>query len=101
MINNLNENNFDSVIKDGIKLVVFTAPWCGYCNKQKPVLEELTKQSIWVGEVNGDENPHLTTRFSVQAFPAFVLFKDGNPVHNFLGYHSKNELKDKIKNYIS
>ena len=96
MINTLNENNFDTMVQDGMKLVAFTAPWCGYWSRQKPILEELSKENIWVGDVNGDENPHLTTRFSIQAFPAFILFKDGKPVKSFLGLHSKNELMNKI-----
>ena len=92
MINNLHENNFDTIVKDGVKLVAFTAPWCGYCNKQKPILEELSKHNIWVGDVNGDENPHLTTKYSIQAFPSFLLFKNGKIISQFTGYHSKDEL---------
>ena len=92
MLNKLTDKNFNSMIKTGIQLVVFTAPWCGYCNKQKPILEELAKHNIWVGDVNGDENPMLVTKYSIQAFPSFVLFKDGEYVNQFRGLRSKEEL---------
>ena len=97
MINVLNEKHFNSSINEGIKLVFFTAPWCGYCQKQKPVLKELSEENLWIGEVNGDENPHLTTRYSIQGFPSFVLFKDGSIVSQFMGLHSKQELLNKLK----
>jgi thioredoxin 1 len=98
MINILNEKNFKFMTKDGTKLVFFTAPWCGYCAKQKPVLEELSAHNYWIGEVNGDENPHLTTQYSIQAFPSFILFKDGNIISQFVGFHPKEEL---LKKFLS
>ncbi len=96
MIKVLNDNNFNSMIKEGIKLVFFTAPWCGYCQKQKPVLKEISGKNIWIGEVNGDENPHLTTRFSIHAFPSFIIFKDGKAISQFAGFHSKEEIENKL-----
>ena len=49
MITELNEQNFEESIKKGIKLVAFTAQWCGYCKKQKPILDEISNQNIWIG----------------------------------------------------
>ena len=92
MIHNITDNNFRSLLKEGTQLLAFTAPWCGYCNKQKPILEEVSKDNIWVGSVNGDENPQLVTQYSIQAFPSFVLFKDGKAINSFRGLHSKEEL---------
>ena len=97
MIHNITDNNFKSEIKDGMQLLSFTAPWCGFCNRQKPILEELSKNSLWIGEVNGDDNPELVTKYSVQAFPSFVLFKDGKAVNSFRGLHSKDEILNIIK----
>ena len=31
MLQELNTDNFEKSIKEGIKIVVFTASWCGYC----------------------------------------------------------------------
>ncbi|MBQ9245393.1 thioredoxin fold domain-containing protein [bacterium] len=92
MIHNITDKNFSLNIKEGIQLLTFTAPWCGYCNRQKPILEELSKNNIWIGDVNGDENPHLVTKYSIQAFPSFVLFKDGKEINSFRGMRSKDEL---------
>ena len=49
MIKELNENNFNENTKNGLKLVEFYAAWCGYCQKQRPILNELSENNIWIG----------------------------------------------------
>lgn len=100
MLKELTEQNFDENVKDGIKFVAFTAPWCGYCNKQKPVLKEIADQNIWIGEVNSDNNPSLVQKYGISAFPAFLLFKNGNVIGNFVGYKTKYELLNTLLNYL-
>ena len=92
MLEILNEKNFDDNIKDGIKLVAFTASWCGFCQRQKPILKEIADQNIWIGEVDPDENPSLVNRFGISAFPTFLLFKEGSLIAEFSGYKTKYEL---------
>ena len=41
--------NLDDKVKNGTKLVLFYADWCGHCKKIKPVWDETAK------EVNADE----------------------------------------------
>ena len=100
MLQELNENNFDENIKDGIKFVAFTASWCGFCQRQKPILKEIADQNIWIGEVDPDENPALVRRFGISAFPAFLLFKDGNLIADFVGYKTKYELLNTLLSYL-
>ncbi len=100
MLKELNEQNFDENIKDGIKFIAFTAPWCGYCQRQKPVLKEIAQENIWIGEVNPDDNPSLAERYGIQAFPSFLLFKEGNLIAKFAGYKSKYELLNSILGYL-
>lgn len=100
MIQELNEKNFDENIKDGIKFVAFTASWCGYCNKQKPILKEIAEQNIWVGEVDPDNNQALVNRYGISAFPAFLLFKNGKLIGNFMGFKTKYELLNILLNYL-
>lgn len=100
MLNVLNEKNFEENIKDGIKFVAFTADWCGYCKKQKPVLEEISEQNIWVGDVNADENPELTRKYGIQAFPSFLLFKQGKLIAKFAGFKPKYDLMNTLLGYL-
>ena len=77
MIKKIDEKNFDEYIKDGIKFVAFSAPWCGYCQKQKPILEEISGKNIEIAEINPDNNPNITNKYDIHAFPSFLLFKNG------------------------
>lgn len=96
MLVELNENNFNENVKSGLKLVEFYAPWCGYCKKQRTILEELSNNNIWIGTVNADENPNLVKEFRIQGFPTFVLFKDGKIIANLAGYHEKSQLLSRL-----
>lgn len=100
MLQELNEKNFEENIKNGIKLVAFTADWCGFCQKQKPILKEISENNIWVGEVNPDKNPSLAYKYGIRAFPAFLLFKDGKVIANFAGYRTKYELLNTLLSYL-
>jgi len=100
MLQKLNEKNFDEDTKDGIKFVAFTAKWCGYCQKQKPILEEIAKENIWIGDVDSDESPSLTKKYGIEAFPSFLLFKNGKIIAKFAGYKPKYDLLNAILSYL-
>lgn len=101
MITELNEQNFDENTKSGLKLVEFFAPWCGFCKKQQPILEELTQHNIWIGAVNADQNPALVSKYGIQGFPTFLLFKGGKVIAALTGYHEKSQLLSKLMDHLS
>lgn len=101
MITELNEKNFDDNTKSGLKLVEFFAPWCGYCQKQRPILEELTQNNIWIGAVDADKNPNLVTKYGIQGFPTFLLFKGGKVIATLTGYHEKSQLLSRLMDHLS
>ena len=83
MIKELDITNFENELEKGLKLVEFYAPWCGFCNRQEPILEEMDK--IWIGRVDTDDNRNIAQKYRVNSLPTFILFKDGNEVDRFLG----------------
>jgi len=95
----LNKDNFETETKSGLKLVLFSAKWCGYCQKQKAVLNELP--DIWVGEIDTDESPEITEKFGIMSFPTFVLFNQGKPTAKFVGLHNKSELLNQLMKYVN
>ncbi len=99
MIKELDITNFDNELKKGLKLVEFYAPWCGFCNRQEPILEELDK--IWIGKVDTDDNRNIAQKFSISSLPTFILFKEGKEVDRFLGLHSKFDLMDRLNKHIT
>src|SRR5574343_290478 len=91
----LNENNFDDNVKDGLVLVDFYTTWCGPCKLMTPVLEKLTDVKVY--KVDAEENRDLASDFSVSAVPCLIFFKDGVEVDRITGLQSETTLKNKIK----
>lgn len=92
----LTGGNFEETIKgEGIVLVDFWASWCGPCQMQGPVVEELAKErtDIRVGKVNVDRENALAAQFQVTNIPSLLFFKDGNLVRKEVGFHSMEEIE--------
>ncbi len=84
----LNDSNFDQIVSaDNPTLVDFWAEWCGPCKTMHPVFESLSKNypKIKFGRVNVDNNQNISTRFSVQSIPTFIMFKSGQIVDKMMG----------------
>ena len=90
MITELNENNFDEKTAKGVKLVEFYTDWCGYCQIQNEILNDMNEISLF--KVNGEKSPVVTTKFGVNVFPTFLLLKIGKEINRYTGLHSKYEL---------
>ena len=101
MIQELNTNNFMEHTKNGLKLVEFFTDWCSFCKKQKPIIEDLSKNGVWIGILNADDNSDIAKLFDITGFPSFVLFKDGKPISKFSGFHDKSSLLSKLMENIS
>jgi len=92
------EDNFQkSVLQSKAPILVdFWASWCAPCLATAPVLEELTKEyagKINFAKVNVDENGSLASKYGIAAIPTMLIFKDGQPVQQIIGYKPKKELK--------
>jgi thioredoxin 1 len=80
-------------------LVDFWAPWCGPCRMVAPVVDELAEEygdRVGFVKVNVDNNPRIASQYGVMSIPTLIIFKDGAPVSNIVGFRPKNELKKSL-----
>jgi len=76
-------------------MVDFWAQWCAPCLAAAPVLEELAKEydgKVEFAKVDVDSNSPLAAKYGIAAIPTMLIFKNGEPVQQILGYKPKKEL---------
>lgn len=95
MVKYLENNNFDDEIKGKKILIDFYADWCGPCRMMGSVLENIT--DIEVLKVNVDNFPELSQKYGVMSIPNIILFENGKPLKNHVGFLNESELKEFIK----
>ena len=97
----VNNQNFEEIVLKSNKLVVvdFFATWCGPCQMLSPVLEELSNEipEATIVKVDVDEAPELAEKYGVYSIPNVVMIKDGKEVDRFVGFSSKDTVKQNIK----
>jgi thioredoxin 1 len=93
----ITDGTFDSLVLKSNKpvLVDFWAVWCGPCQMQGPIVEEVAKMmegKAVVGKLNVDENQQSAGTYGVMSIPTIIIFKGGQPVKQFVGVQSKETL---------
>jgi thioredoxin 1 len=77
-------------------LVDFWAPWCRPCIMAAPVLEELAEEydgRITFAKLDVDQNAKIAVKYGIMAIPNLIIFKNGEPISNIVGYRPKAEMK--------
>ena len=102
---NLDENSFHKTILNskGVALVDFWATWCGACQKQIPVIDELSNEmfdKVLIAKVNVEQSQNLAHIFKITSIPTLIIFKDGKTAEKLTGFHTKEQLKSVLNKYL-
>ena len=94
-------NNFDELltVSDLPVLVDFYATWCGPCKMMAPILEQVNQQikgKLRIVKIDTDRYPQLASRYSIEALPTLVLFKNGEPVDKIEGVIQPQQLEERL-----
>ncbi len=95
------DSTFDEVVLKSADpvLVDFWATWCRPCQMVAPILEELTQEyagKLTIAKLDVDQNQQTAAKFRVMSIPTMIIFKQGKPVANIVGFKPKDKLKQEL-----
>jgi len=84
-------------------MIMFYAPWCGYCKKMKPDYSAAAKEIKGEGvlaaiDVNRPENSPVRKRYNITGFPTLIFFKNGEQKFNYEGENKKDSIISFMRN---
>jgi len=85
-------------------LVVFGAPWCGYCRRLEPALGKLTEQyahRLAFRRVDIDQEPLLAIREQIEAIPTLVLYQKDRDPASFVAPESRFQIEDFLQTHLN
>lgn len=96
------DSNFEQEIKNSNDTIIldFHAPWCGPCNRMKPILENLDKNSdskFKVATLNVDDEAEASLDYNITGLPTILILKNGVESKRFVGYTSEEQLLKAIE----
>ena len=103
-VTNLNNENYDEFVKDGIVLVDIWATWCGPCKMISPIVDEISSDyvdRIKVGKCDADANRDKVMELGVRNIPTIFFYKDGQIVDQTHGAVTKKKLTEIIDGLLS
>ena len=99
MSNSFTQANFQTEVIEASKakpvLVDFFATWCGPCQMQAPIIEELAKEiadKAIVGSLDVDQAREIAMQYGVMSIPTLIIFRNGEPAERFVGVQQKDDL---------
>ncbi len=101
-------DDFAAIVLDGSRsrpvLVDFWAAWCNPCRMLTPVLEKLVAEfqgDLILAKVDTEDQRELAAQFGIRSLPTVRLFKDGQPVDEFMGALPEQEIRAFLDKHIS
>jgi thioredoxin 1 len=84
-----------------IKVIKFSATWCGPCKALSPIFNEVKSQmpDVVFQEIDIDQNSDLAIKYNVRGVPTIVIEKDNQEVTRKSGIIMNAALTQLINSY--
>lgn len=98
MVEEINDEKFNEVTKEGKVLVDCYATWCGPCKMLSPIIDELAeeKEDYKFYKFDVDNSNTVTKEFGIMSIPTLLIFDNGELKEKTVGFISKEELEKKL-----
>lgn len=83
-------------------LVDFYATWCGPCQAQLPILDEVASSvgsKARVLKIDVDKNPAVAQQFGIRGVPTLLIFQKGEVKWRASGVKSSQELVTQLQQW--
>ena len=70
---------------------------------QSPVVEALDQEmgeQVGFHKLDVDANPNVAEQVQIMSIPTLMITKDGQVVDQLIGYHSKEQVAQLLKQYL-
>jgi thioredoxin 1 len=82
-----------------VRLLDFYADWCGPCDAQEPILEELLAdyEGVELTKIDVDQDQDTANEYQVQSLPTVVVENDDGIVDRFVGVTQRPDIEDALE----
>ena len=88
-----------------MKILHFTADWCGPCKMMTPKIEAFKTEMgdrVDVQSINVDDNTELTSKYTITNIPTFLFLNENEDVHaHLIGAQPITKFQEIVSEYES
>ena len=84
-------------LKEGVKIVKFSADWCSPCKALKPIWDEVSNvTTVEMVEINVDTQSEIVSEFGIRAVPTVLVLNNGDTIERLSNGITRDTLKSAI-----